>query len=147
MANGGALTGNTRYLQYQAVLTTTDVKSTPVLKDISFSCSTAPAIVKLQGAPMVDGTPAPMVMNFDLSQNRPNPTSGSTVIDYTVARTTKVRITVWDMYGRLVKVAEEADREPGKYTLRLDLQGMSKGIYLYRMQADGFSATKRLVIQ
>jgi hypothetical protein len=151
VANGGALTGNTRYLQYQAVLSTTDVKSTPVLKDISFTCSSTATANRMSGSTILD---QPMLINglkagsgFSLGQNYPNPFNGHTVITYEVPAQTMVRISIFDVYGRLIRVAQEGMTMPGRHMIQADLSRLAKGIYYYRMEADGFKQTRKMVIQ
>ena len=94
----------------------------------------------------MDGVPAASVQSFDLKQNRPNPSNGRTIIEYSVPKVTRVRITVWDLQGRMVKLAEEGERQPGTYSVQMDVRGMAKGIYLYRMQAGAFTRTKKLIV-
>lgn len=84
---------------------------------------------------------------FGLSQNYPNPLRGATAITYSVPQSSHVRITVYDVNGRLVKVAVDAQRKAGTYTFMLDANTYNSGVYYYKMEADGYVATKKMVVQ
>jgi hypothetical protein len=148
VTNGGALTGNTRYLQYQAVLATTVTASTPVLKDISFTCSASPIASTLAGSLVVDVTPTTGPPSaFSMSQNRPNPFRDHTYITYGVPHTAIIRITVYDLYGRLLRLADEGVKMAGYHTLQVNLQGMTPGVYIYRLQSEGTTITRKMVVE
>ena len=151
VTNGGAIPGSSRYLQYQAVMTTSDIKSTPVLTDISFSCSSSASANRMTGSTMTDQTTMPQgnghtAEKWSLEQNYPNPFNGSTIISYHVPKPTKVRFTIHDQFGRMVKLVEEQANTPGMHTLNLNLNGLAKGVYYYRMQAEGFHSTRKMIL-
>jgi flagellar hook assembly protein FlgD len=80
-------------------------------------------------------------------QNAPNPSSGFTVIRYSVPAKTQVTLTLYDMQGRLVRVLVKGTREAGEHSLEVDTRNLGKGMYFYRMSADGFSSSKRLIVE
>jgi hypothetical protein len=84
---------------------------------------------------------------FTLEQNRPNPFNNSTTITYTVPKQVRVTLTVYDLQGRIVRVIEEGQRKAGKYMLNIDSRNMNKGVYMYRLQAGEFSATKKMILE
>jgi hypothetical protein len=84
---------------------------------------------------------------FALEQNRPNPFNNTTTITYTIPKQVRVTLTVYDLQGRIVKVIEEGQRKAGKYMLNIDSRNMTKGIYMYRLQAGEFTATKKMILE
>jgi hypothetical protein len=84
---------------------------------------------------------------YMLSQNTPNPASSITSIQYRIPARTQVRLMLYDMQGRLVRVLVDAWKEPGDHQQEIDTRTLGKGVYLYRMQADGFTASKRMVVE
>jgi hypothetical protein len=86
-------------------------------------------------------------LNSSLGQNYPNPFNGTTIIPYSIATASHVRITILDMHGRTVKVMEEGQRKAGQYNVQLSLGELRKGVYFYRMDADNFSSTRKMIIQ
>ena len=84
---------------------------------------------------------------FALLQNAPNPSRGVTVIRYSLPVKSKVNLSLYDIQGRQVRVLVDALKEPGEHRLEVDTRTLGKGVYFYRMQADGFMASKRLVVE
>lgn len=84
---------------------------------------------------------------FTLAQNYPNPASFSTMINYSVPSNARVRITLYDATGRLVKVVEDAQRKAGNYSVMVDASRMKSGLYYYKIEADGQTMTKKMAIQ
>jgi len=94
-------------------------------------------------------TPAPMV--YFLSQNVPNPVTSITTISYTLPRTSRVSLKVYDVTGRLVKTLVDAKREAGTHTLVWNLKDafdtrVTSGVYFYRLTGDNFTSTRKAII-
>ncbi len=82
-----------------------------------------------------------------LGQSIPNPASGLTTIQYHIPERAHVRIALYDMQGRMVRVLLDASRDPGAHRLEFDTRTLGKGMYFYRMQANAFSASKRMIVE
>jgi len=83
---------------------------------------------------------------FILKQNYPNPFNPTTTINYELPRTSRVSLTVHDMLGREVAVLVNGWRDAGAYKVKVDVSGLSSGVYLYRLQAGDFVQSKKLVL-
>ncbi len=83
---------------------------------------------------------------WELEDNYPNPFNPSTTISFTIARSTFVRLTVYDMIGREVGTLVEDDLVAGRYSVVWNASGAASGLYLCRISADGFVATKKLLL-
>lgn len=72
-----------------------------------------------------------------LLQNTPNPTSGSTRINYTLAGNyTDAFIAVYDMNGKMIrKIALQGNA--GRSSVNIDLSAMAAGTYTYSLFANG----------
>jgi parallel beta-helix repeat protein len=86
-----------------------------------------------------------------LDQNRPNPFNPTTVIRYAVPKESRVRIAVYDLDGRLVRVLVEEVRPPGEHSTAWDGRNQNdlpvgSGVYFCRMDAGPFSETRKLVV-
>jgi hypothetical protein len=57
-----------------------------------------------------------------------------------------VRLVVYDVLGRQVRVLMEEVKPPGTYKITWDAKGMGSGVYFYRMEAGSFKETKRLLL-
>lgn len=81
-----------------------------------------------------------------LFQNYPNPFNPVTSITFDVPRESHVSIKVYDILGQEVATLVNDQKKPGRYVLRWDARSFASGVYFYRMKADEFVATKKLII-
>jgi len=89
-------------------------------------------------------------VNFDLSQNYPNPSNPVSKIDYQLPIDATVNISVYDLTGRLVNTIVNSKMDAGYYTAIFDGTNIASGIYIYRISVTGdgmnFSSVKKLVL-
>lgn len=83
-----------------------------------------------------------------LFQSRPNPFRSGTVIAFDLPRPGRVRLRVFNLSGRLVTTLVDGNLEAGSYSLPwrgVDGAGsrVAPGIYFYRLDAPGFTATRK----
>ena len=83
---------------------------------------------------------------FSLSQNMPNPFNPETLISFEVATEGRVQIRLYDVTGREVKKLHDQYIMPGTYNYFLNGRDLPSGIYFYRMEAQGFTSTKKLLL-
>lgn len=83
---------------------------------------------------------------YSLSQNYPNPFNPSTSIRFDIQRPGLVKLTVFDFLGRKIKTLVNSSLQPGSYEETFDAEGLSSGIYFYRLDADGFTDTRKMIL-
>ncbi len=83
---------------------------------------------------------------FRLEQNYPNPFNPSTVIRYSIPRSSKVIIKVYDILGREVQTILDGYKQAGTYELQFNAKNLSSGIYFYQLRTDGFALTKKMIL-
>ena len=83
---------------------------------------------------------------FSLSQNYPNPFNPSTVISYSIPKTSMVNITVFDIVGREVGSLVNNLQQPGSYNVQFDASNLASGVYFYKIQAGDFTDTKKMLL-
>jgi hypothetical protein len=88
---------------------------------------------------------------YALHQNYPNPFNPETNIGYDLADESMVSLKVYDMKGTLVKTLLNENQSSGHKTVKWDGtsdlgQKVSAGLYLYRIQTDGFTSTKKMAL-
>jgi hypothetical protein len=105
----------------------------------SFVASISPAGVTSVGNEGVAGA-------FSLFQNYPNPFNPRTVIQFGVEGRELVKLGVFDVLGREVATLVNEVKAPGTYTAPWDASGLASGVYFYRLQARGFTQTRRLML-
>ena len=84
---------------------------------------------------------------YRLGQNHPNPFSNTTTIEFTLPKTEKVNITLFDISGRAVRVLVNGSRDAGRHTVNVNVGSLAKGVYYYRMDTGEFADVKKLTIQ
>jgi hypothetical protein len=83
---------------------------------------------------------------YVLEQNYPNPFNPATAIQYNLPRPGAVMLDVFNSAGERVAVLDEGERAAGLHTVRFDAARLASGVYFYRLQAGGFSETKRALL-
>ena len=82
-----------------------------------------------------------------LSQNYPNPFSSFTSISYTIPRTERVTLKVYDLLGRERLTVTEGLYSAGRHEVTFGARDLASGLYFYRIQAGNFTRTKTLIIE
>ena len=114
------------------------------------------AIVSLTGRVLIDTdiddtVDVPLVTA--LLGNFPNPFNPSTTIRFEVQGSRFVKIEVYDIRGRLVRILLDGSKgfEAGRHSVVWDGRDdngvqVGSGVYLYRMRAGGYEAVRRMVL-
>ncbi|MFI5251754.1 MAG: T9SS type A sorting domain-containing protein [Bacteroidota bacterium] len=71
---------------------------------------------------------------YRLYQNYPNPFNPSTVINYDVANTSHVQMTLVNVIGQVVAELINQNQQAGKYSATVDASNLPSGVYFYRME-------------
>jgi hypothetical protein len=85
-----------------------------------------------------------------LGQNTPNPFGSSTLIQFDVQRADHVRVAIHDSAGRLVRVLEDGDLPPGRYSRSWDGRdsvgrAVPSGLYFYSAESSGQRVVRRAI--
>ena len=94
---------------------------------------------------------APIPDRFFLGPAVPNPFNDTVELSYSIPERTQVRIALYDMQGRMVRLLVDAEQDPALHKIiwdGCDAGGneMSPGQYLYRLQTERFVETRRVVL-
>lgn len=84
--------------------------------------------------------------SFSLSQNYPNPFNPSTTINYELKITNYVKLNVYDATGKLVSALINNVQHAGKHAVTFDGGYLSSGVYFYKLETEGFTDTKRMLL-
>ncbi|MGB3079455.1 MAG: T9SS type A sorting domain-containing protein, partial [Saprospiraceae bacterium] len=83
---------------------------------------------------------------FALYQNEPNPFKGNTVIGYDMPTSGKVTLTLFDVTGKVLFVKDQ-ESVKGYNTISVSSKSIpSVGVLYYRLDANEYTATKKMVI-
>lgn len=81
-----------------------------------------------------------------LRQNYPNPFNPVTVINFSVPESGNVKLTLYDMNGREIAKLINGDFRIGEYSYTLDASGLASGVYVYKLETNGFALSKYMVL-
>lgn len=84
---------------------------------------------------------------FALRQNYPNPFNPETSVRFDVARTSDVRLALYDIMGREVALLVNERLAPGAYERTWNAARLPSGIYFCRMQAGSFTSVRKMILQ
>jgi hypothetical protein len=95
---------------------------------------------------------------FSLSQNYPNPFNPTTNIKFEVTNGFPigtfgndkggafVTLKIFDILGREVQTLVNESKKPGTYEASFDGSSLTSGVYFYRLTAEGFNETKKMIL-
>ena len=81
---------------------------------------------------------------FTLHANYPNPFNPTTTIEFDLAHTQHIRLVVYDVLGRPVRVLRDGVAATGKYQVAFAAGALASGIYLYRLETSTGSITRKM---
>jgi hypothetical protein len=67
-------------------------------------------------------------------------------LHYNLIQDTRVKLSVYDVTGRLVKDIVNKQQKKGDYRMVLDLYNLSQGVYFLRSDFNGYTAIKKIIL-
>ncbi len=83
---------------------------------------------------------------FSLEQNYPNPFNPSTEIRFQIPEDGRVVLKLYNSLGQEVQTLINAHAPAGVHTVKLDATNLASGVYFYRIQVGGQTATKKMTL-
>jgi hypothetical protein len=83
---------------------------------------------------------------FQLSQNYPNQFNPTTQINYSVPQSGSLSLKVYNLLGVEVASLFDGVRQVGNYEATFDGRELASGVYLYKLRANNFIETKKLLL-
>lgn len=88
---------------------------------------------------------------WQLSQNYPNPFNSETSIQYTIPEASHVKLIIYNLMGQRLNTLVDGIKQPGHH--RAIWNGIDErkrfigsGVYIYKIEAGSFGATKKMVL-
>jgi len=136
---GGATSVVLRYLQPN----TTYYWSVQAIDNLHNGSAFAEEQTFVSGPVSLDGG-MELPAQVELSQNYPNPFNPSTSIRFGLPESDQVRISVYDVTGRLVSEVADTRFQAGYHVVRFDGSRLASGVYLYRLQTGNTVLTRKM---
>ena len=83
---------------------------------------------------------------FTLDQNYPNPFNPATTITYTLERTERVTLRIYDTQGRLVQTLVDGTQPAGQHAMAFDAGHLASGSYFYTLQTSDGLKTRQMTL-
>jgi len=84
--------------------------------------------------------------NYVLEGSYPNPFNPSTTIGFSLPESAQVRLVVYDVLGRQVRVLLDGIREAGTHEVVFDASDLPSGTYLYRLETPQGSFVRTMLL-
>ena len=94
-------------------------------------------------SPRVTTADKPLAHAFDAY---PNPFNPQTTIRYGLPEASYVKLVVYDVLGRQVRVLVDGAREAGTHEVTFDASSLPSGMYVYRIEAGPYAATRTMLL-
>ncbi len=85
-------------------------------------------------------------LDFNVSQNYPNPFNPSTKIRFTLPRTQKTSLMVYDVLGKEIQVLINKEINAGVYEVDFNGSSLPSGIYIYRLISGKYSQIRKMLL-
>ena len=109
--------------------------------------STASGIIN--GYPVVSSAKSednPVLPNYSLAQNYPNPANPSTTISFSIGKESMVSLIIYDVLGRELKKLVNEVKTAGKYSMNVNTSSWTSGVYFYSLQTDTYRDVKKFMV-
>lgn len=90
--------------------------------------------------------PNGVVAKFALDQNFPNPFNPETNISFELAEASNVSLRIFNLVGQEVATLVSGPQAAGRHTVNFDASSLTSGMYIYRLEAGAFSATRKMIL-
>lgn len=89
---------------------------------------------------------SPLPSSVRLAQNYPNPFNPTTTIRFSTTKRGDVSLKVFDLLGREVAMVHNGTLDAGEHSMHFDASKLRSGVYVYRLDAEGKSLSRRMVV-
>ncbi len=98
------------------------------------------------GATIIQKINSTVPSSFKLLQNFPNPFNPVTTIRFNIANAGFVKLSVYNILGKEIETIVNESMSEGTYETKWDASSYPGGVYFYRLETDGYSETRKLVL-
>ena len=94
----------------------------------------------------IEDDPNLLPEKITLYQNYPNPFNPTTIIKYDLTEFSNVKLSIYDINGKLVQTLLNSNMPAGKYEIEWNAAGVASGIYIYSIESGNAVLNKKLIL-
>lgn len=83
---------------------------------------------------------------YALEQNYPNPFNPTTTINFSLAKPSNVKLTVYNILGQKVVTLVDKFMGAGVYSVEFNAKNLASGVYFYGIEAGDFKMYKKMIL-
>ncbi len=83
---------------------------------------------------------------FKLYQNYPVIFSGKTKIGFDIPEESKIKLAIYDVYGRQLKILINRILKAGSYEVEWDAENLPSNMYIYKLMSGDFVDAKKMFL-
>lgn len=84
--------------------------------------------------------------SYSLEQNYPNPFNPATSIRFNLPYAGNVKLGIYNILGEKIITLVNEYKGPGVYTIIFDANGLNSGMYIYKIETNGFIQSHKMTI-
>ena len=97
-------------------------------------------------AMFVDTEDGVSLEGFGLAQSAPNPALDQASITFSLGTPRAATLEVFNTLGQRVALVADGDFAAGEHTVSFDTRALASGVYVYRLSAGDYTATRRMTV-
>jgi hypothetical protein len=94
----------------------------------------------------VDEQRGELPKEITLHQNYPNPFNPSTIISFSLPRTERVTLKVFNSIGQEIATLVNAELDAGNHRAAFNASKLASGLYIYRLETGNFVSVKKMML-
>lgn len=85
--------------------------------------------------------------DYTLLQNAPNPFTDYTEIQFVLNRSGQTVLKVYNLIGKEIATLVEENLNAGAYKVNFHPINLPRGIYIYRLESNGFNEARKMILK
>ena len=85
-------------------------------------------------------------LNITLAQNYPNPFNPTTKIEFSIPKSSRVRISVYNSLGEKVETLINSNLSAGEHSITFKGNNLASGIYIYKLISDNIVRVRKMML-
>ncbi len=117
------------------------------LGENSYLLDFKPGVINIQIATAIDDeSELGLPTEYNLTQNYPNPFNPTTTIEFSLPKSSNVKLVVFNILGQKVSILIDDFMPAGVHSVDFDGKNNPSGIYFYRLEHEKGAETKKMVM-